>query len=82
MKISRLVLIGLLFFGTLTILVWGLNFLKGKNFLQSEKEYYASYNKISGLMVSSPVTINGFQVGDVRDIKPPVSTFNSSRLRD
>ena len=81
MKISRYVLIGLLFFGTLTILVWGLNFLKGKNFLQAEKVYYARYEKISGLMVSSPVTINGFQVGDVREIKLSLNDLSEILVR-
>lgn len=68
MKASRLILIGILFAGTIFILVWGLNFLKGKNFLQPEKEYYAAYERIGGLMISSPVTLKGFKVGDVREI--------------
>ncbi len=76
MKTNRFLLIGLLFFGTIFILIWGLNFLKGKNFLQEEKEYFARYDKIGGLMVSSPVTINGFKVGDVREIKLSGESFS------
>jgi len=69
MKTGRLVRIGLLFAGALIILFWGLNFLKGKNFLQPEKIYYAKYDRIGGLMISSPVTLKGFKVGEVREIK-------------
>lgn len=68
MKTGRLIRIGLLFAGTIFILFWGINFLKGKNFLKPEKIYYATYEKIGGLMVSSPVTVNGFKLGDVREI--------------
>lgn len=76
MKTNRLILIGLLFFGSIIILIWGLNFLSGKNFFQPEKEYYARYKKIGGLMISSPVTIKGFKVGDVRDIRLSDNNFN------
>jgi len=76
MKTGRLIRIGLLFAGTLIILFWGLNFLKGKNFLKPEKIYFAKYEKISGLMVSSPVTINGFKIGEVREIKLSENNYN------
>jgi len=69
MKTGRLIRIGLLFAGTLFILFWGLNFLKGKNFLQDEKIYFVKYEKIGGLAVSSPVTLMGLKVGEVRGIK-------------
>ena len=68
MKFNRLAIIGLLFAGSIFILIWGLGFLKGKNFLQPEHEYYAVYERIGGLMVSSPVTLKGFKVGDIREI--------------
>lgn len=76
MKTGRLIRIGLLFAGTLIILFWGLNFLKGKNFLQPEKTYYVKYDKIGGLMVSSPITLKGLKVGEVRDIKLSDNSFN------
>lgn len=81
MKTGRLIRIGLLFAGTIIILFWGLNFLKGKNFLQPEKIYFASYEKIGGLMVSSPVTIKGFKVGDVREIKLYENDFSKVLVR-
>ena len=50
-------------------LVMGLNYMKGHNFFVKENNYYVTYKKISGLQVSNPVSINGFKVGQVKDIK-------------
>ena len=68
MKTGRLIRIGLLFACSIIILYWGINFLKGKKLLQPEKLFFAEYSKISGLTESSPVTINGFSIGKVREI--------------
>jgi phospholipid/cholesterol/gamma-HCH transport system substrate-binding protein len=68
MKSGRLALIGLLFVFSIVILFWGVNFLKGKKLLQPEKIFYAEYSTIGGLTESSPVTLNGFQIGRVREI--------------
>ena len=68
MKTGRLIRIGLLFAISIFVLVWGINFLKGKNFLKPEKVFFAKYERIGSLMVSSPVMVKGFKVGEVRDI--------------
>ncbi len=69
MKSKAYIRVGILFLATLIIAFWGLNYLKGKDILRSEKSFYSLYDKIGGLTKSSPVTINGFQVGQVRDIQ-------------
>lgn len=51
------------------ILVFGIDYLKGVNLFKPANYYYASYNDVSGLAVSAPVTLNGFKVGQVRDIE-------------
>lgn len=51
------------------ILIWGISFLQGKNMLYSYNQYFAVFNKINGLKVSSQIVINGFKVGQVRDIQ-------------
>ena len=68
MKISTNIKIGLLFLVSIMALIWGFNFLKGKNLLTKSRNYYVVYDKIGGLMKSSIVTINGFKVGQVVDI--------------
>jgi len=47
---------------------WGVNFLKGKGLFDNTKTFYIVYNQIDGLTTSSPVLINGFNVGQVRYI--------------
>jgi phospholipid/cholesterol/gamma-HCH transport system substrate-binding protein len=47
----------------------GVNFIKGKNLFSSYNYYYACFEKIDGLQKSNAVTINGFVVGLVSDIR-------------
>lgn len=68
MKITRELKLGLLFVITLFLLGWGIEFLKGKNVFSNDKEFYGVYNRIEGLLVANPVTVNGFEVGQVTDI--------------
>lgn len=50
--------------------VWGFNFLKGQNiFAKNYRTFFVEYHNIQGLKKSSPVTINGLQVGSVVDIR-------------
>jgi len=60
---------------TIIVLVWGVNFLKGKGLFETQDYYYVVYEKIDGLAVSSPVLINGYKVGRVSNIhfKPDYS---------
>ncbi|MEA4841303.1 MAG: MlaD family protein [Bacteroidales bacterium] len=61
--------IGLIVILTFSIFVWGLNYLKGVNLLSPSNHFYITYNKIDGLVKSSPVNLDGYQVGLVRDIQ-------------
>lgn len=62
-KVGLIVLIGFALF------IWGLNYLKGINLLKPSNHFYASYHQIDGLVKSSPVMLDGFQVGLVLDIQ-------------
>lgn len=77
-KISKYTKLGFLIVACLTILVWGINYLKGIDLFKRNTNYYVVYEKIDGLLESSSVTINGFQVGQVSDIK--LLSDNSGRL--
>lgn len=60
--------IGLIVIAAFVIFVWGLNYLKGVNLLNPSNHYYVNYTQIDGLVKSSPVMLDGYQVGLVRDI--------------
>jgi len=68
-KISKYTKLGILVIACLTILVWGINFLKGIDILKRNTKYYVIYKKIDGLLESNSVNINGFVVGQVSEIK-------------
>ena len=50
------------------LFIFGYNFLKGSNLLNSKRIYYVKYDNVEGLAPSAPVTINGLQVGKVEQI--------------
>lgn len=68
MKISREFKLGVLFVITLFLLGWGIQYLKGKNFFSNSRTFYGVYDRIEGLLKANPVTVNGFEVGQVTDI--------------
>lgn len=68
MKLSKTSRIGLWIVFALIILIWGFNFLKGRNIFKNETVFYARYSDVSGLTPSTIVTLNGFKIGYVRQI--------------
>ena len=52
----------------MAVLFIGINFLKGVNVFKAANYYYVSFTDVQGLAQSAPVTVNGFKVGQVRDI--------------
>ena len=61
-KIGLTVLLGL------ALLYWGINYLKGINLLTPTNHFYTELESSEGLLTAAPVTVNGFQVGQVREI--------------
>lgn len=68
MKLRKEVRIG--FFAIIVIVVawWGIKWLGGRNIFSSENTYYAYYDDVAGLQVSSRVFIRGVEVGNIGDI--------------
>lgn len=69
MKISKYTKLGILIVFSLTVLVWGLSYLKGNDIFKQNSYYHVYYDRISGLAESNKVTLSGFQIGHVHDIK-------------
>lgn len=59
---------GLLVTAALAALIWGLNYLKGKDVFTSRNRYFAVYANVDGLVSSNPVFMNGFRIGIVNSI--------------
>ncbi len=68
MKNNKKITLGILFIATLLLFGWGINYLRGKNLFNKKTTYYIKYNRVNGLMVSNPVTVRGFKIGQVSDI--------------
>ena len=60
--------IGILAVVAISVLIWGYEFLKGKNILASSQIFYVEYDHVDELAISNPVLVNGFQVGIVKDV--------------
>lgn len=60
--------IGLSVIIAIVILIFGIDFLKGINLFRPAHYYLAYYDNVDELTVSSPVLINGFKVGQVREV--------------
>lgn len=68
MKIKKEFIIGALVTISLALLYWGVNFLKGESVFSKERVFIALYDDVAGLEKANPITINGLQVGQVRDM--------------
>lgn len=66
---TKNVVIALTVVVSVCLLYWGIEFLKGINLFKPANFFYAKFEKIDGLTESAPVRINGFQVGQVREIE-------------
>ena len=62
--------IGILGVIATVLLIWGYNFLQGKNILSSDIVVEAEFSSVDGLNIAAPVTILGYKVGAVTNIMP------------
>ena len=68
MKISREVKTAILILGCIFIFIFGFNCLKGASLLDNSKVVSSLYHDVEGLVIGANVTINGLNVGKVRNI--------------
>jgi len=67
-NIRKEIIIGITALVASAIVFYGFQFLKGQNLFSSSNSYYAIYNHVDGLLPSSGVQLNGFEVGKVESI--------------
>ena len=68
--------IGIVSIISLTLLYFGINYLKGINLFQPSNHYEVIFNNVKGVTISSPVYVEGFKVGLVRDIRYDYEAMN------
>lgn len=68
MKRYKHIFTGVTFIIALALIIYGYNFLKGKNIFNKQTFFYAKYEEVSGLEVANPVLINGYRVGQVNEL--------------
>ncbi len=61
--------IGLSVIVAILILIFGIDYLKGINLFTPANYYMAYYDQVDGLAISAPVNVQGYKVGQVREIR-------------
>jgi len=69
LKLSRELKTAILVLAGVLLFIIGFNYLKSNSLLGTEKRYYVVYDHVGGLLSGTPVTINGFTVGTIKDIR-------------
>ncbi|MBI1185050.1 MCE family protein [bacterium] len=77
MKLSDEFKVGVFAVVSLTILIMGFNFLKGRDIFAMNNTLYAKYRKIDGLSKANPVFFYGLQIGKVTEIKTSYDEYDS-----
>ena len=77
---SKEVIIGFTTIVSLILLYIGVNYLKGINLFKPANYYYVSCTNVKDINISSPVFVEGFKVGLVRDIIYDYSTVDKITL--
>jgi phospholipid/cholesterol/gamma-HCH transport system substrate-binding protein len=67
-QISKELKTGIVVTLAIAVFIYGLNILKGRNLFSRTFTVYAVYHSIDGLVVTNPVQLNGYKVGQVKDI--------------
>lgn len=68
MKIRKEIILSIIGLVTLALLIWGVNYLKGKDIFSKQQRFYAVYPRVEGLIESHPVSVNGVKIGQVNRI--------------
>jgi phospholipid/cholesterol/gamma-HCH transport system substrate-binding protein len=69
LKISKELKAGIIVLGGVLLVILGLSYLKANPLFKQNRVFYAVYENVEGLAVSTNVTINGFAVGKVSSIE-------------
>ena len=77
MRYSKEIKVGFLAIIGIMMSIFSYNYLKGINLFEKNRKFTIKYEKVDGLSVSNPVTLNGFKIGKVQKIN-----FNPQNSRE
>lgn len=66
--LSKEIKVAVVFVIAISVLVWGIMYLKGLEIFTQKRVIYAVYDRVNGLVKANPVSINGLKVGQVKDL--------------
>ncbi len=69
MKLSREIKTGIIVIGGILLFILGFSYLKATPLFDDSKTFYVVYDHVGGLQPGTAVSINGFSVGTVKDIR-------------
>lgn len=69
MKYKREIKVAVLAIVCIFLLVYGMNFLKGRDIFSPVKHYVGVFDNVSGLVAQAPVYVRGYKVGQVDAIR-------------
>lgn len=73
---SKEIRVALLAIVAVALVYWGYNFIQGSNVFKQTAFYKVRYDNVGGLKTSTPVRINGVQVGRVATVKNQMDEQN------
>ena len=68
MNLSKEIKAAIFVLTTIILFIFGFNYLKGSSLLDKQKNLYAVYDEVDGLLVGANVMINGLSIGNVTDL--------------
>ena len=69
MKLSYEIKTAILVLSGIVLFIIGFSYLKSNDVFVSDRVFYAVYDDVEGVSKGTPVTISGFNVGSVQDIR-------------
>jgi phospholipid/cholesterol/gamma-HCH transport system substrate-binding protein len=69
LKLSREIKTGIIVIGGILLFIMGYSYLKANPIFDDSKVFHAVYDHVGGLQTGTQVSINGFTVGKVNDIR-------------
>jgi phospholipid/cholesterol/gamma-HCH transport system substrate-binding protein len=69
LKLSREIKTGIIVIGGILLFIMGYSYLKANPIFNDNKVFYAVYEHVGGLQTGTQVSINGYSVGKVNDIR-------------